>query len=61
MCHGSVREGGQQGRLEDLEGGKLVEADGQRIAVFNIGRSYYCDREHVPSSGRPSRRGSGDR
>lgn len=26
---------GSRGELEDLEGGKLVEADGQRIAVFN--------------------------
>ncbi len=28
---------GSGAELEDLEGGKLVEADGQRIAVFNIG------------------------
>ena len=28
---------GSRAELEDLEGGKLVEADGQRIAVFNIG------------------------
>jgi hypothetical protein len=33
---------GSRAELEDLEGGKLVEADGQCIAVFNIGGSYYA-------------------
>jgi len=51
---------GSRAELEDLEGGKLVEADGQRIAVFNIGGSYYAIESTCPS-GRPSRRGNGDR
>src|SRR5258708_8755939 len=44
---------GSRAELEDLEGGKLVEADGQRIAVFNIGGSYYAIENTCPHRGGP--------
>src|SRR5260370_42398702 len=44
---------GSRAELEDLEGGKLVEADGQRIAVFNIGGSYYAIESTCPHRGGP--------
>src|SRR5260370_40915235 len=44
---------GSRAELEDLEGGKLVEADGQRIAVFNIGGSYYAVDISCPHRGGP--------
>ncbi len=39
--------------FEDLEGGKLVEAAGQRIAVFNVGGSYYAIENTCPHRGGP--------
>jgi nitrite reductase/ring-hydroxylating ferredoxin subunit len=44
---------GSRAEFEDLEGGKVVEADGQRIAVFNIGGSYYAIENTCPHRGGP--------
>lgn len=43
---------GSRTEFEDLERGRLVEAGGHRIAVFNVGGHYYTMRSRiVPSSG----------
>ena len=34
--------------LETLEAGKLVEARGQRIAIFNLGGKYYAIEDRCP-------------
>ena len=39
--------------LETLEAGKLVEAGGQRIALFNIGGKYYAIEDRCPHRGGP--------
>jgi len=39
---------GSRTEFEDLEGGKLVEAGGHRIAVFNVGGSYYAIENTCP-------------
>ena len=52
---------GSRAEFEDLEAGKLVEAAGQIIAVFNVGGNYLCDREYMASSGWPSGRGNDGR
>ena len=44
---------GTRTEYEDLEGGKLVEAAGLRIAVFNIGGSYYAIENTCPHRGGP--------
>jgi 3-phenylpropionate/trans-cinnamate dioxygenase ferredoxin component len=44
---------GSRAEFEDLEGGKLVEAAGQRIAVFNVGGSYYAIENTCPHRGGP--------
>jgi nitrite reductase/ring-hydroxylating ferredoxin subunit len=44
---------GSRAEFEDLEGGKLVEADGQRIAVFNVGGSFYAIENTCPHRGGP--------
>ena len=33
---------GTTAELEDLEVGKLVEAGGKRLAIFNLGGKYYA-------------------
>lgn len=33
---------GTKSDLDNLQGGKLVEAGGQSIAIFNVGGSYYA-------------------
>src|SRR2546427_13309292 len=33
---------GTRAELDELEGGKLVEVGGQKIAVFNVGGRYYA-------------------
>ncbi len=43
--------------LEDLEGGKLVEAGGRSIAVFNLGGSYYAIENTCPHRGGPLSQG----
>ncbi len=44
---------GSRTEFEDLEGGKLVEADGHRIAVFNVGGNYYAIENACPHRGGP--------
>jgi nitrite reductase/ring-hydroxylating ferredoxin subunit len=39
--------------LEALEGGKLVEAAGQRIAIFNVGGKYWAIEDACPHRGGP--------
>ena len=39
--------------LETLEAGKLVEAGGQRIAIFNLGGKYYAIEDRCPHRGGP--------
>src|SRR5260370_42267164 len=56
------KEGGRMGQfvkigttaeLEDLEVGKLVEAAGKRIAIFNLGGKYYAIEDTCPHRGGP--------
>jgi nitrite reductase/ring-hydroxylating ferredoxin subunit len=47
-----VKVGTTQG-LEALEVGKLVEAAGQRIAIFNLGGKYCSIEDHCPHRGGP--------
>ncbi len=44
---------GSRTEFEDLEGGKLVEAGGHRVAVFNVGGSYYAIESACPHRGGP--------
>jgi 3-phenylpropionate/trans-cinnamate dioxygenase ferredoxin subunit len=44
---------GSRTEFEDLEGGKLVEAGGHRIAVFSVGGSYYAIENTCPHRGGP--------
>jgi len=39
---------GTKAELEDLEAGKLVEAGGQSIAIFNLGGSFYAIQNTCP-------------
>ncbi len=41
--------------LEALEVGKLVEAAGQRIAIFNLGGKYLAIEDTCPHRGGPQR------
>ncbi len=46
---------GSRTEFEDLEGGKLVEAGGHRIAVFNLGKSRMRKRARTDlCGGRPA-------
>lgn len=51
---------GTKGELDNLEGGKLVEAGGQSIAVFNLGGSYYAIENTCPHRGGPLGRRASD-
>ena len=44
---------GTKAELEDLEGGRLVEAGGQKIAIFNLGGHYYVIENTCPYRGGP--------
>jgi 3-phenylpropionate/trans-cinnamate dioxygenase ferredoxin subunit len=44
---------GTKVELEDLEGGKLVEVGGQKIAIFNLGGHYYAIEHTCPHHGGP--------
>ena len=44
---------GSTAELEDLEVGKLVEAAGKRIAIFNLGGKYYAIEDTCPHRGGP--------
>jgi nitrite reductase/ring-hydroxylating ferredoxin subunit len=43
--------------FEDAEGGKLVEAVGQRIAIFNLGGKYWAIEDTCPHRGGPLSQG----
>jgi len=44
---------GTKAEFEDLEGGKLVEAGGQNLAIFNIAGTYYAIENTCPHRGGP--------
>ena len=48
---------GTTAELEDLEVGKLVEAGGKRIAIFNLGGKYYAIEDTCPHRGGPLSQG----
>jgi hypothetical protein len=50
---------GSRTDFEDLEGGKLVDSLWTSHRCLQCGRKLLCDREYVPSSWWPSRRGNG--
>lgn len=44
---------GTKAEFEDLEGGKLVEVSGQKIAMFILGGKYYAIENACPHRGGP--------
>ena len=44
---------GTKAEFEDLEGGKLVEVSGQKIAMFILGDKYYAIENVCPHRGGP--------
>ena len=42
---------GNVAAFQDLEAGKLVEAEGQSIGIFNLGASYYAIENTCPHRG----------
>ncbi len=44
---------GTKAEFEDLEAGKLVEAAGRSIAIFNLGGTYYAIENTCPHRGGP--------
>ncbi len=44
---------GNKAEFEDLAAGKLVEAAGQSIAIFNLGGTYYAIENTCPHRGGP--------
>lgn len=44
---------GTKAEFEDLEGGKLVEVGGQKIAIFNLGGKYHAIENTCPHRGGP--------
>ena len=44
---------GTKAEFEDLEGGKLVEVGGQKIAMFVLGGKYYAIENACPHRGGP--------
>jgi|SRR2546422_4158109 len=46
--------------FEELEGGKLVEVGGLKIAIFNLGGSYYAIENTCPHRGGPLAEGKID-
>jgi len=44
---------GTTAEFEDLEGGKLVEVAGQKIAIFNVGGKCYAIENTCPHRGGP--------
>ena len=44
---------GTKAEFEDLEAGKLMEAAGQSIAIFNLGGTYYAIENTCPHRGGP--------
>ena len=50
---GQLVKVGTKADFEDLEGGKLVVAGGQNIAIFNLGGSLYAIENTCPHRGGP--------
>ena len=48
---------GTTAELEDLKGGKLIEAAGQSIALFNVGGTYYAIENTCTHRGGPLSQG----
>src|SRR6267378_8290626 len=44
---------GTKAEFEDIEAGKLAEAGGQSIAIFNLGGTYYAIENTCPHRGDP--------
>jgi len=44
---------GTRAELDELEGGKLVDVGGQKIAIFNSGGRYYAIENTCPHRGGP--------
>src|SRR2546422_8893211 len=44
---------GTRAELDELEGGKLVEVGGQKIAIFSVGGRYYAIENTCPHRGGP--------
>jgi nitrite reductase/ring-hydroxylating ferredoxin subunit len=51
---------GSTADFEGSEAGKLVETGGQRIAIFNLGGSYYAIEDTCPHRGGPLSEGTVD-
>ncbi len=51
---------GNKSEFEDLEGGKLVDAGGQTIAIFDLGGNYYAIENTCPHRGGPLAEGKMD-
>jgi nitrite reductase/ring-hydroxylating ferredoxin subunit len=49
---------GTKAEFEDLEGGKLVEVSGQKIAMFILGGKYYAIENACPHRGGPLAEGT---
>ena len=49
---------GARAEFEGLEAGKLVQAGGQSIAIFNMGGSYYAIENTCPHRGGPLSEGA---
>ncbi|MFQ5926624.1 MAG: Rieske (2Fe-2S) protein [Terriglobia bacterium] len=49
---------GTRAEFENLEGGKLVEAGGQSIAIFNLGATFYAIENTCPHRGGPLAEGT---
>ncbi len=49
---------GTRAEFENLAAGKLVEAAGQSLAIFNLGGSYYAIENTCPHRGGPLSEGS---
>lgn len=50
---GKFTKVGTKAEFEDIEAGKLAEAGGQSIAIFNLGGTYYAIENTCPHRGGP--------
>ncbi len=51
---------GNKSEFQDLEAGKLVDAGGQTIAIFDLGGNYYAIENTCPHRGGPLAEGEMD-
>ena len=51
---------GNKSEFQDLEAGKLVDAGGQTIAIFDLGGNYYAIENTCPHRGGPLAEGKMD-